>query len=59
MMYNQQQQFANMGPQGGYNPAANPQMMQGMQAQMMQNQGMGNMAQNGQSKSPAAPAQAN
>ncbi|ENH73799.1 hypothetical protein FOC1_g10011118 [Fusarium oxysporum f. sp. cubense race 1] len=27
MMYNQQQQFAGMTPQGGFNPGANPQMM--------------------------------
>ncbi|KAK8931893.1 hypothetical protein VCV18_000422 [Metarhizium anisopliae] len=50
MMYNQQQQFAGMGPQGGFNPGANPQMMQGMPAGMMQNPGMANMPPNGQTE---------
>ncbi|OAQ98122.1 hypothetical protein LLEC1_07411 [Akanthomyces lecanii] len=47
MMFNQQQ-FAGMAPQGGFNPAANPQMMAGASQGMMQNPGMPNMAANGQ-----------
>lgn len=47
MMYNQQQ-FAGMGPQGGFNPNANPQMMQAGASAMMQNAGMPGMAPNGQ-----------
>lgn len=49
MMFNQQQ-FAGMAPQGGFNPAANPQMMAGASPGMMQNPGMPNMAANGQSE---------
>lgn len=52
MMFNQQQ-FAGMGPQAGFNPAANPQMMAANQ-QMMQNPAMANMAANGQSTFPLA-----
>lgn len=52
MMFNQQQ-FAGMAPQGGFNPAANPQMMAGPSQGMMQNPGMPNMTANGQSKSPS------
>lgn len=56
MMYNHQhhqhhqQQYAGIAPQGGFNPGANPQMMQGMSAGMMQSSGMPNMAANGQSE---------
>jgi hypothetical protein len=49
MMYNQQQ-FAGMTPQGGFNPNANPQMMQAGASAMMQNAGMPGMAPNGQSE---------
>ncbi|RGP75305.1 cyc8-general repressor of transcription [Fusarium sporotrichioides] len=48
MMYNQQQQFAGMAPQGGFNPGANPQMMAGGPGGMMPNAGMQHMAANGQ-----------
>ncbi|KAF4984864.1 hypothetical protein FZEAL_17 [Fusarium zealandicum] len=48
MMYNQQQQFAGMAPQGGFGPGANPQMMPGGPAGMMPNPGMPHMAANGQ-----------
>jgi hypothetical protein len=51
MMYNQQQQFAGMAPQGGFNPGANPQMMAGGPGGMMPNAGMQHMAANGQSRS--------
>jgi hypothetical protein len=51
MMYNQQQQFAGMTPQGGFNPGANPQMMAGGPGGMMPNAGMQHMAANGQSRS--------
>ncbi|KAG6146349.1 hypothetical protein E4U28_000694 [Claviceps purpurea] len=47
MMYNQQQQFALM-QQAGFNPAANPQMMQGMSGGMMQNPRMPGMNPHGQ-----------
>ena len=53
MMYNQQQQFAGMTPQGAFGPGANPQMMAGG---MMQNPGMPHMGANGQSESPSLPA---
>jgi hypothetical protein len=49
MMYNQQQQFAGMTPQGGFNPGANPQMMGAGPGGMMPNPGMQHMAANGQS----------
>jgi hypothetical protein len=49
MMYNQQQQFAGMTPQGGFNPGANPQMMGTGPGGMMPNPGMQHMAANGQS----------
>ncbi|CAJ0549112.1 Ff.00g027250.m01.CDS01 [Fusarium sp. VM40] len=48
MMYNQQQQFAGMTPQGGFNPGANPQMMGAGPGGMMPNPGMQHMAANGQ-----------
>ncbi|KAF9773766.1 hypothetical protein IL306_008370 [Fusarium sp. DS 682] len=48
MMYNQQQQFAGMTPQGGFNPGANSQMMGAGPGGMMQNAGMQHMAANGQ-----------
>ncbi|KAF4467885.1 CYC8-general repressor of transcription [Fusarium albosuccineum] len=48
MMYNQQQQFAGMTPQGAFGPGANPQMMPGGPAGMMPNAGMQHMAANGQ-----------
>ncbi|KAM5377818.1 hypothetical protein ACJA88_006499 [Fusarium oxysporum] len=48
MMYNQQQQFASMTPQGGFNPSANPQMMGAGPGGMMPNAGMQHMAANGQ-----------
>ncbi|KAI1018233.1 hypothetical protein LB505_001203 [Fusarium chuoi] len=48
MMYNQQQQFAGMTPQGGFNPGANPQMMGAGPGGMMPNAGMQHMAANGQ-----------
>ncbi|KAI6769200.1 hypothetical protein HG531_010304 [Fusarium graminearum] len=48
MMYNQQQQFAGMAPQGGFNPGANPQMMAGGPGGMMPNAGMQHMAANSQ-----------
>ncbi|KAG6116326.1 hypothetical protein E4U13_001958 [Claviceps humidiphila] len=47
MMYNQQQQFALM-QQAGFNPAANPQMMQGMSGGMMQNPRMPGINPHGQ-----------
>ncbi|ATY65080.1 glutamine repeat -1 [Cordyceps militaris] len=47
MMFNPQQ-FAGMAPQGGFNPAANPQMMAAASQGMMQNPGMPNMVANGQ-----------
>lgn len=50
MMYNQQQQFAGMAPQGAFPPGANPQMMPGGPAGMMQNTGMPQMGANGQSE---------
>jgi uncharacterized protein (DUF2345 family) len=50
MMYNQQQQFAGMTPQGGFNPGANPQMMGAGPGGMMPNAGMQHMAANGQSR---------
>lgn len=53
MMYNQQQQqYAGIAPQGGFNPGTNPQMMQGMPAGMMQSPGMSSMPANGQSEWP-------
>ncbi|KAF4963688.1 hypothetical protein FSARC_8332 [Fusarium sarcochroum] len=48
MMYNQQQQFAGMTPQGGFGPGANPQMMASGPGGMMPNAGMQHMAANGQ-----------
>ncbi|RBA16781.1 hypothetical protein FPRO05_01505 [Fusarium proliferatum] len=48
MMYNQQQQFAGMTPQGGFNPGANPQMMGAGPGGMMPTAGMQHMAANGQ-----------
>lgn len=52
VMYNQQQQFAGMAPQGAFAPGANPQMMPGGPAGMMPNAAMPHMAANGQSESP-------
>lgn len=48
VMYNQQQQFAGMAPQGAFAPGANPQMMPGGPAGMMPNAAMPHMAANGQ-----------
>ncbi|KFA78083.1 hypothetical protein S40288_05455 [Stachybotrys chartarum IBT 40288] len=54
VMYNQQQQqqqqqqFAGMNPQGGFNPGANPQMMQAGASGIMPNTGMPGMPANGQ-----------
>lgn len=48
LMYNQQQQFGAMAPQGF--PGANPQMMAAGPAGMMQNTGMPHMAANSQSE---------
>lgn len=50
MMYNQQQQFAGMAPQAFTHGGANPQVMAGNPAGMMQNTGMPQMGGNGQSK---------
>lgn len=49
-MFNRQQQFAGMAPQGVF-PGANPHMMQDASAAMMQGQGMPGMAPNNQSRS--------
>lgn len=46
-MFNRQQQFAGMAPQGVF-PGANPHMMQDASAAMMQGQGMPGMAPNNQ-----------
>ncbi|KAL7789497.1 hypothetical protein V8C37DRAFT_211721 [Trichoderma ceciliae] len=45
IMFNRQQQFAGMAPQGAF-PGANPHMMQDASAAMMQPQGMPGMAPN-------------
>ncbi|KAM5348397.1 hypothetical protein ACJ41O_008221 [Fusarium nematophilum] len=48
MMYNQQQQFAGMAPQGAFGPGANSQMIPGGPGGMMPNAAMPHMAANGQ-----------
>lgn len=50
VMFNRQQQFAGMAPQGAF-PGANPHMMQDASAAMMQSQGLPGMAPNNQSRS--------
>jgi hypothetical protein len=50
IMYNQQQQFGGMAPQGAYAGGANPQMMGS--AGLLPNPGLPHMAPNGQSESP-------